>query len=267
MVAQLAISLALVAAAALAGRSFVRLAQLEPGFDPQNVFTARIQLGDRYADVKTRAGFFGPLLDRLETLPGVESAGVVLLRPLSGPIGCEWPFTLEGQDARDHASNPLGNFEAVSAGYFGTMRIPFVEGRNFTSGDVSDAPQVAIVSESLARRYWPGRSAIGRRIKAGPPDSLNPWKTIVGVVGDVRYREWTSVRLDVYVPYQQWSFAPWTWCCGRPASRVASPAPCARRCPRSIATCPSRRRRRSRRPSPTPLRAHDWWPCCSPCFQ
>jgi predicted permease len=206
VVTQLAISLALVAAAALTGRSFVRLAQLEPGFDSRNVFTARIQLGDRYADVKTRAAFFEPLLSRLNALPGVESAGLVLLRPLSGPIGWEWPFTLEGQDARDHAANPLGNFEAVSAGYFATMRIPLVEGRNFTDADLSDAPHVAIVSEALARRYWPGQRAVGRRIKAGAPDSQSPWKTIVGVVGNARYRDWRAVRLDVYVPYQQWSF-------------------------------------------------------------
>jgi putative ABC transport system permease protein len=63
------------------------------------------------------------------------------------------------------------------------------------------------VSEALARRYWPGQSAIGRRIKSGPPDGQSQWKTIVGVVGNARYRDWRAVRLDVYVPYQQWSFS------------------------------------------------------------
>ncbi len=86
------------------------------------------------------------------------------------------------------------------------MKIPLIDGRIFNNADGPDAGPVAIVSASMARRFWPGQSAIGKRLKAGPPDSKQPWKTVVGVVGDVRYREWTAVRADFYVPYTQWNF-------------------------------------------------------------
>ena len=203
---QLALSLGLVAGAALAAQSFATLARLEPGFEPAGVITAKIQLSDRYPDHKARAAFYGPLLDRLSALPGVDSAGLVLLRPLADPIGWDYPFTVEGQTPEAQARNPHANYEAISPNYFSTMTIPLVDGRIFNNADGPDAGQVAIVSASMARRFWPNQSAIGKRLKAGPPDSKQPWKTVVGVVGDVRYREWTAVRADFYVPYTQWNF-------------------------------------------------------------
>ncbi len=203
---QLALSLALVAGAALTAQSFAAMARLAPGFEPDGVITAKIQLSDRYPDHKARAAFYQPLLERLSSLPGVTSAGLVLLRPLADPIGWDYPFTIEGQSAEQQARNPPANYESVSPGYFATMRIPLVEGRLFADADGPDAGPIAIVSASMARQYWPGQSAIGKRLKAGGPDSKQPWKTVVGVVGDVRYREWTAVRADFYVPHTQWNF-------------------------------------------------------------
>ena len=203
---QLALSLGLVAGAALAAQSFATLARLEPGFKPDGLMTAKIQLSDGYADHKARAAFYGPLLDRLSALPGVESADLVLLRPLADPIGWDYPFTVEGQSVEQQARNSPANYESVSPRYFQTMGIPIVEGRWFSAADGPDAGPVAIVSASMARRYWPGESAIGKRLKPGPPDSKAPWRTVVGVVGDVRYREWTAVRADFYVPFSQWNF-------------------------------------------------------------
>jgi predicted permease len=182
------------------------MARLEPGFDPDGVITAKIQLSDRYPDHQSRAAFYQPLLERLASLPGVESAGLVLLRPLADPIGWDSPFTIEGQPTEVQARNPPANYEAVSPGYFTTMRIPLIEGRLFANADGPDSGPIAIVSASMAKRYWPGQSAIGKRLKPGGPDSKQPWKTVVGVVGDVRYREWTAVRADFYVPYTQWNF-------------------------------------------------------------
>jgi putative ABC transport system permease protein len=203
---QLALSLGLVAGAALAAQSFATLARLEPGFDAAGVITAKIQLSDRYPDHKSRAAFYGPLLDRLSALPGVDSAGLVLLRPLADPIGWDYPFSVEGQTPEAQARNPHANYESISPNYFSTMKIPLIDGRIFNNADGPDAGPVAIVSASMARRFWPGESAIGKRLKAGPPDSKQAWKTVVGVVGDVRYREWTAVRADFYVPYTQWNF-------------------------------------------------------------
>jgi putative ABC transport system permease protein len=203
---QLALSLGLVAGAALAAQSFATLARLEPGFTPDGLMTAKIQLSDGYPDHRARAAFYGPLLDRLSALPGVESADLVLLRPLADPIGWDYPFTVEGQSVEDQSRNSPANYESVSPRYFQTMGIPLVEGRWFSGADGPDAGPVAVVSASMARRYWPGQSAVGKRLKPGPPDSKAPWRTVVGVVGDVRYREWTAVRADFYVPFTQWNF-------------------------------------------------------------
>jgi putative ABC transport system permease protein len=203
---QLALSLGLVAGAALAAQSFAALARLEPGFEPDGLMTAKIQLSDRYPDHRARAAFYGPLLEKLAALPGVEAADLVLLRPLADPIGWDYPFTVEGQSPDEQARNSPANYESVSPRYFQTMGIPLVEGRGFGPGDGADSAPVAIVSSSMARRYWPGQSAVGKRLKPGPPDSKQPWRSVVGVVGDVRYREWTAVRADFYVPFTQWNF-------------------------------------------------------------
>jgi putative ABC transport system permease protein len=203
---QLALSLGLVASAALTAQSFRSLARLAPGFDPRGVVTAKIQLSDKLADHRARAAFYRPLLERLQALPGVEHAALVLLRPLADPVGWDYPYTLEGQTPEAQARNPNANFESISPGYFAAVGIPLVDGRNFAEADGPDAGPIAIVSRSMARRNWPGESAIGKRIKPGPPDQKAPWKTVVGVVGDVRYREWTAVRDDIYVPYGQWNF-------------------------------------------------------------
>jgi putative ABC transport system permease protein len=168
--------------------------------------TAKIQLKDTLADHRARAAFYRPLLERIEALPGVEHAALVLLRPLADPVGWDYPYTREGQTAEAQARNPNANFESISPAYFATVGIPLVDGRNFTDADGPDAGSVAIVSRSMARRNWPGESPIGKRIKPGPPDQKALWKTIVGVVGDVRYREWAAVRDDIYVPYGQWNF-------------------------------------------------------------
>ena len=243
---QLALSLGLVAGAALAAQSFATLARLEPGFEPAGVITAKIQLSDRYPDHKARAAFYGPLLDRLSALPGVDSAALVLLRPLADPIGWDYPFTVEGQTPEAQARNPHANYESISPSYFSTMKIPLVDGRLFNNADGPDAGPVAIVSASMARRFWPNESAIGKRLKAGPPDSKQPWKTIVGVVGDVRYREWTAVRADFYVPYTQWNFGRMDL-----VVRAKRPGPARSRVPPSVPPCatpiPRSRWRRSRR--------------------
>ncbi len=143
------------------------------------------------------------LLRRLEALPDVDAAGAVYLRPLAlGPIGQETGVILEGQPVvlETTRRNPALNYEIATAGYFRAMRIPLREGRLFTDHDTADAPPVAIVSASTARTLWPGRSAIGQRFMLthdqAPPERA--WRTVVGVVSDVRYRGIDDVRLDVY---------------------------------------------------------------------
>ena len=208
VMAEVALSVVLVASAALMGASYARLATLAPGFDPRNVLSARVNLGGtKYPDVPSRAAFYGRLLDRLRAVPGVDSAGLVLLRPLADPVGWDYSFTVEGQTAEEQSRNPASNYEAASAGYFGTLRIPLVRGRLFDARDGAGSPRVVLVSESMAKRYWPGRDPIGGRLKFGRFADPTPWHTVVGVVGDVRYREWSGVRPDIYVPFAHWNFS------------------------------------------------------------
>ncbi|HEX2253965.1 MAG TPA: ABC transporter permease, partial [Thermoanaerobaculia bacterium] len=207
VVAQVALCLAVLAGAAVVARSYRSLATLEAGFDPQGVVAARLSL--RYGSFPTvaeRGAFFERLREGIEALPGVEAAGLVLLRPLSDPIGWEYTFTVEGQTPEQQETNPYANYEAVSAGYFETLGVPLVAGRLFDAAERTPDRHVVVVSRGMAERYWPGGDAVGRRLKFGRPDDERPWYEVVGVVGDVRYRAWDDVRFDVYVPMEHWNF-------------------------------------------------------------
>jgi putative ABC transport system permease protein len=200
---EVALALVLLVGAGLMIRSFLRLQGTDLGFRPERLLTLRINLyGDEYAEPPQWGAFFQELVHRANALPGSERAAVVLLRPLSGPIGWDYDFTVEGQSAEESKANPTANHERVSPGYFATMGIPLRRGRDFTWSDAAGAPRVAIVNESTARRFWPGQDPIGKRLHWGRSDR-NPWLTVVGVVGDVRYRDLQGVRPDIYVPFLQ----------------------------------------------------------------
>jgi putative ABC transport system permease protein len=196
-------------AAGLLVSRFRDLQQVDLGFNPKGVLTAKVQLPPDKTPPEIQA-FWSTLLERLRGLPGVTSAASVLLRPLEGEIGWDFSYTADGQTQEEHLANPKSNYEAVSPEYFETMGIPLLAGRVFTEQDRADGLPVVVVSESLARRHWPDGAgeAVGKRIKSFSPDSPSPWKTIVGVVGDARYRGLTTVTQDFYVPYTQSPFAP-----------------------------------------------------------
>jgi predicted permease len=157
------------------------------------------------------------LLARVRTLAGVEAAGAIYLRPLMlGPIGQGVLVHLEGQaDTREAGeSNPTLNHQIATPGYFEAMRIPLRAGRFFSDRDVMNAPRVAIVSESTAQRLWPGQDPLGKRLMLStftPGGPRRAWRTVVGVVSDVRYRGLDEVQLDVYDPALQ---------VGRPADTI-----------------------------------------------
>jgi putative ABC transport system permease protein len=204
VVSEIALSVILMVGAGLMVRSFSRLQSLDPGYRPENILTFRLALvQSKYPKSENRKAFFEQLLKRIEALPGVESAAVVLMRPLSGTVGWDYPFTVEGQNTEDQAANPYSNYEAISPNYFRTMGIPVIKGRDFTDQDRSDAIKVVIVSESMARKYWPDEDPLGKRIRFGKPESNAPWLEVVGVVKDGRYREWDATRFDIYAPYLQ----------------------------------------------------------------
>jgi len=194
----------LIAGAITLAQGFRELNKVDPGFRRDHIVTFRITLSrPEYAKQEPRKQFYAALLSNLRAMPGTQSAAAILLRPLAGNVGWDTQFTVEGQGTAEQSANPDANYEAISPDYFRTMRIPLAAGRDFRADDRAGTTPVAIVSAALARRYWPGQVAPGKRIKLARPDGKQPWLTVVGVAGNVRYREWESARYDIYIPFQQ----------------------------------------------------------------
>ncbi|HEY2739505.1 MAG TPA: ABC transporter permease, partial [Thermoanaerobaculia bacterium] len=207
LAAQTGLAVFLLIAAGLLVSRFRSLEQVKLGFRPERLLTAEIQTPEDLEPPRAQA-FWTALLERLRALPGVSAAEVVLLRPLEGEIGWDFPYNVEGQTKEERLANPLVNYETVSPGYFQTMGIPLLAGRAFTEQDRAGGPPVVIVSASLAHRHWPREAdAVGKRIKNSSADA-SPWKTVVGVVGDARYRGLALTSLDYYVPYTQSPLVP-----------------------------------------------------------
>ncbi len=211
VVAEVALALVLLVGAGLLLRSFSGLRRAPLGFEPAGVLSVGVGLPQhRYPDPPRWRAFHQQLLERVAALPGVTSAATVTLRPLWGTVGMDWPFTLEGQSPKEAERNPLLNFETVSPDYFRTMGLPLIRGRAFTSADSEGQPGVVVVSESLARRAWPGQQPIGKRLKTPLPGTPyhNAWLTVVGVAAEARYREIQASRFDLYMCFLQSNHAP-----------------------------------------------------------
>src|SRR5215207_7381359 len=205
VVGEVALTLVLVAGASLILRSFLNLSSVPLGLDPRGVLTMQLRLtGARYGTPEARREFFRQLIGRLEAQPGVAAASGVLTRPLEGAVGWDYDFAAEGQAADEARRNPDANFEVVNPHYFRTLAVPLKAGREFDERDRAGAEPAVIVSQTLAERYFGSAAgAVGRRLKLAPGDTEEPWRVVVGVAGDVRYRELQNARLDIYVPHAQ----------------------------------------------------------------
>jgi len=185
-------------------KSFIRLYETDLGIKTENVLTMSLALPQaKYPDTRTAAAFHQKLLDRVALLPGARSAGVINYLPLQ-----QWGFnggvTIEGQGPYEPGRQPVAEFRAISPDYFRTFSVPLMSGRFFTSEDQSNSQPVVIVNQALAQRYLPGQDPIGKRIRA----IGNDWRTVVGVVGDVRQSGVTqAARGEIFVPITQ---AIWT---------------------------------------------------------
>ena len=201
VVAEVVMALALLLGAGLLINSFVRLYRVNPGFDSRKVLTMQLSLPQpKYATGAQMESFHRQTLERVETLPGVEAAGLINLLPLGGGDFDFPAFTIDGQaqtPAADWNTNRIG---VVSPGYFRAMGTPLLRGRFFNARDNETSERVVIVNEAAARRYWQGRDPVGSRISA-----LNAYFfVVVGVVADVRHQgldSETSPR--VYLPHTQ----------------------------------------------------------------
>jgi putative ABC transport system permease protein len=176
-----ALAVVLLACSALLLSAFERTARTNPGFGPSSVLAAQMRLSaTAYPTEAARAALIGRALEQIRAVPGVASAGATLNRFVPGFFFVT-PVHIENRPTPDGQAHTV-QFRRTSPGYFETMRIPLVRGRDFNAGDGLDQPWVAIVSRQFADRHWPGEDPIGRRLRRG----TNPrWLTVVGVVGDV----------------------------------------------------------------------------------
>jgi putative ABC transport system permease protein len=202
VVSEIALSLVLLAGAGLMIRSFLRLQSVDSGFDPRNLLTLRLSLPEaRYPEARQVISFYQQLTDRLGRLPGVESVAATHALPLSGMGGVR-PFTVEGRPRQEPGKVPDVQYRMVSPGYFRTMKIPLIRGRDFTSQDEGQASGVVIINQAFQRRYLPDEDPVGKRITLGGFD--DQLGEVVGVVGDVRH--WwagTEAEPEMYWAYSQ----------------------------------------------------------------
>ncbi|HVE34012.1 MAG TPA: ABC transporter permease [Gemmatimonadaceae bacterium] len=203
--AQLALSLVLLIGATLLARSYARITRANPGFDPRHVLTFRVSLpGSRYNTPELVAGFFDQLGRRLSSLPGIEHVGTNYQLPLSS-VALAWePIGVEGYVPTTPGNDLIISSSAyVSPDYFRAMGIPLLTGRFFAPTDNKAAPQVVIVDDKLAARFWPHESAIGKRIRQG---NDGPWRTVVGVVADTReYEVDAEPPITAFFPVEQYT--------------------------------------------------------------
>ncbi len=204
VVAEMSFAVVLLVGAGLLIRSFMELQQVSPGFEPRGVLAMQVSLPqNKYADAQARALFGRRMLEQLRALPGVKTAGTSTSLPMSGS-NQSGSFNIEGQPQVPGQDPPHGSRWLASEDYFETMGIRLVRGRLFDAHDTSDAQQVAIVDETLARKYWGTEDPVGKRISFEGPDNKPIWREVVGLVEHVRNEglEGES-RGAYYAPYAQ----------------------------------------------------------------
>ncbi len=204
VIAQVALTVTILAAAGLLIRSVLSLQSVDLGLPADRLVILDLDLPRaKYAERAQHAQLLDDLIAQLEAVPAIVAATPVNLSPFSGQ-GWDLPrFTAEGQSNDQVAANPSLNIESVHPNYFATFEIPLLRGRAFSAADRDGALDVAIVSEDVAARTWPGENPVGKRLKMGSRDSDGPWYTVVGVAARTRYREVASPRPTLYLPAAQ----------------------------------------------------------------
>jgi predicted permease len=203
MASELALALVLLVGAGLMIRTFVALQRFDPGFDPRRVVTAVVSLtGSQSAEPGRRAAFYRAATERIRALPGVEGVSTINHLPLAGDVW-RFGFHVEGRPIAKPGEGPRATYRVVSPGYFDTMGLRLVAGRDFTDDDGMAAPGVIIINESLAQKIWPGEDPLGRRVTLGDP--LEPvWLTVVGVTRDAARGKWAAPSdQEMYLPLLQ----------------------------------------------------------------
>jgi putative ABC transport system permease protein len=202
MVAEIALSFILLVCAGLLIKSFMRLREVNPGFNPANVLSIRTSLpGAVYPKGEPRAQMLRQVVDHVKTLPGVESAGAVLSLPLGGDtLNVGRAYIREGRPATPEESTNA-TYLVATPDYFRTLQIPLIAGRPFSDYDTDHTPKVVIVNETMARQLWPGASPLGKRITIWRDEDFP--REIVGIVGDTKASLDEDASPQMYVPFAQ----------------------------------------------------------------
>jgi putative ABC transport system permease protein len=197
VVAEIALACVLLVGAGLAANSFVRVQQVEPGFNSERVLTMRLQVPEnRYTSMSELNGFYERALERLSATPGVEAVALANNLPLSRANAIR-RVTMEGR-----AESLPVDFGVVSADYFRALQLPLRQGRTFTAADTATAAGVVVIDETMARKYFPQQTAVGKRLRLG--DENDPWLEVVGVVADSKSNGLEAAGFPgIYIPYQQ----------------------------------------------------------------
>ena len=198
---EFALALVLLIGAGLMIRSFFALQSIDPGFNPHHLLSMEVQVaGSKEALPHRRAVFYPQLLEKIRALPGVESAGGINHLPLAGDLW-GWSFLIEGRPKPRPGETPTAVYRIVMPGYFRTMNLPLVRGRDIAHTDNRSAPGVVIVNEQAARSFWPGQDSIGQRISF---DSGKIWLTVIGIARDAKQYDWAAAPFpEVYLAAMQ----------------------------------------------------------------
>lgn len=184
---EVALAVMLLVGAGLLMRSFFNLVNVDPGFAPDSVWTARISLPESYLEQEKRLSFWSRLLAEAEALPGVESAATVVPMPLSGGYYVQ-SLDIEGEPVPEANERHRASTRSVSPGYFNTLGISILRGRDLSTADNADAPPVLVINRTAAKKFWPNGEPLHARLSFSPPDSESArWYTVVGIVNDVHH--------------------------------------------------------------------------------
>jgi len=207
VMSEVAISLVLLIGAGLLINSFLRLRNVDPGFRADNLLTMRIVLPDpKYEEHEQRTAFYTDLVQRVQSLAGVRSAAVTTNLPLYRQ-GNSISVRIEGRPDPPPGQELIVVTRIISPAYFDTMTIPLLSGRKFTDQDTATSPNAVVISETMARRFWPNEDAVGKRIATRRVRSDQDWVQVIGVVKDVRQFELTAdPRPQMYLNYRQAGF-------------------------------------------------------------
>ena len=207
VIAEVALAMILLAGAGLMIESFAKLRSLNPGFSANHVLVLRTPLPDpKYPKLGQRTEFYDRVLERVNRVPGVITAGYTTWLPLTNRGGSNG-FTIEGHPEPGPGEFSDANLRVISKDYIPTMSMTLKAGNLFTGQERQDSPLILLVNETMSRQFWPGENPLGRRIKFGGYSSDEPWRTIVGIVADVRQMGLdVAPRAEMYVPYPQYEY-------------------------------------------------------------